>query len=149
MMYLPNVFGENLFDDMFRDFDSAFPFEKDSRTGISKGSVMKTDVKESDEGFTLEIDLPGYKKEDVKAELHDGYLTITASNTKSNEEKDDNGKYIRKERYCGSCSRSFYVGKDVKQTDIKGKYQDGILNLFVPKIVKEKIDNNGLISIEG
>ena len=92
---------------------------------------MRTDVKENKTGYELEIELPGVKKEDVKAELKDGYLTVTAS-TDSKEEKQD-GKYIRKERYSGTTSRSFYVGEDITEEDIKAKFENGILKVLVPK----------------
>jgi HSP20 family molecular chaperone IbpA len=111
---------------------------------------MKTDVKETDTGYEIDIDLPGYKKEDVKAELNEGYLTINASTQTSNDEKDSDGKYVRRERYSGTCSRSFYVGEDVTQEEIKAKFEDGILKMFVPKKEeKEKLPESKYIAIEG
>lgn len=112
-------------------------------------NVMKTDIKENDKGYELDVDLPGYKKEDVKAELKDGYLTISASNDNTKEEKDEDGKYIRKERYTGSVSRSFYVGKYVTEEDIHAKFENGILKLSVPKVDAPKVEENKYISIEG
>ena len=94
---------------------------------------MKTDIKETESAYELDIDLPGYKKEDVQAELKDGYLTISAKTNTTKEEKDENGKYLRKERYSGSCSRSFYVGEDITEEDIKAKFEDGTLKLSIPK----------------
>ena len=106
---LPSIFGENLFDDFF-DFD--YPFRGYQRANTE--SLMKTDIKEHEHGYELEVSLPGYKKEDIHAELKDGYLTIQAATTKNNNQKDEKtGNYIRRERYSGSCSRSFYVGKDI------------------------------------
>lgn len=113
-------------------------------------TVMRTDIKETDAGFELSIDLPGYKKEDVQAELKDGYLNITAKTNQENDEKDDNGKYIRRERYYGSCSRSFYVGEQVQQEDIKAKFEDGILKIAVPKKEeKPAVEKSKYIAIEG
>lgn len=112
-------------------------------------NVMKTDIKENDKGYELDVDLPGYKKEDVKAELKDGYLTISASNDNTKEEKDEDGKYIRKERYTGAVSRSFYVGKYVTEEDIHAKFENGILKLSVPKVDAPKVEENKYISIEG
>ena len=111
---------------------------------------MKTDIKDTKEGYELDIELPGYNKEDVSAELKDGYMTISAS-TKSDEgEKDENGKYIRRERYYGSCSRSFYVGEAITQEDIKARFENGILKLFVPKKEeKPAVEEKKYITIEG
>ena len=107
-------------------------------------------MKESDAGYEIGIELPGYKKEDVKAELKDGNLTISASTNTENDEKDENGKYIRRERFSGSCSRSFYVGEAVEQEDIKAKFEDGVLKVFVPKKeVKPVVEEKKYITIEG
>ena len=111
---------------------------------------MRTDVKETETGYELDIDLPGYKKEDVQAELKDGYLTITAKSDNSNDQKDSNGKYIRRERYVGTCSRRFYVGDGIEQTDIKAKFENGILKISVPKKEdKPAVEKNKYITIEG
>jgi HSP20 family molecular chaperone IbpA len=111
---------------------------------------MQTDIEESETGYALTMNLPGFKKEDVKAELKDGYLTINASTNSSKEEKDEKGKYIRKERYSGSCSRSFYVGEAVTQEDIKAKFEDGTLKISVPKKeLKPEVEEAKYISIEG
>ncbi len=141
-MLMPSIFGENLFDGF------AFP-TANWNYAKNTANVMKTDIKENDKGYELDVDLPGYKKEDVKAELKDGYLTISASNDNTKEEKDEDGKYIRKERYTGSVSRSFYVGKYVTEEDIHAKFENGILKLSVPKVDAPKVEENKYISIEG
>ena len=129
-----NNYGYDLFDELFKDpfFNNTF----DRR----ETSLMKTDIQETDAAYVLDMELPGYKKEDVQAELKDGYLTITASKNTSNDEKDKEGRYIRRERFSGTCKRSFYVGEDVRQEDIKAAFQDGILRLAVPKEVPKKIE---------
>ena len=147
-MLMPSIFGENLFDDFFDDFIR--PTRIAARYSAPTANVMRTDVKESDAGYELHIDLPGYKKENVKAELKNGYLTIGAESKQDNDQKDENGKYIRRERYYGTCSRSFYVGEDVMQEDIKAKFEDGILKVFVPKKeAKPVIEESKYIPIEG
>lgn len=147
-MLVPSIFGESLFDDFFNDF--ARPANAAVRYNDMTAGIMKTDVKESDSGYELDIDLPGYKKENVKAELKDGYLTITAENNAANDRKDENGKYIRRERYYGTCSRNFYVGENVEQEDIKAKFEDGILKVFVPKKeAKPQVEEKKYITIEG
>ena len=131
-----------LFDD-FMDF----PF---SSYGTSKNSLMKTDIKDLESGYELAVDLPGFKKDDIKAELKDGYLTISASSDTSRDEKDSSGRYIRRERYSGSCSRSFYVGEAVAKEDIKARFEDGILRLTVPKMEdKPAVEEKRYIAIEG
>ena len=111
---------------------------------------MRTDVKENENGYELHIDLPGYKKEDVQAQLKEGYLTITAASKTNEDQKDEAGKFIRRERYYGSCSRSFYVGEDIEQEDIKAKFEDGILKISVPKKeAKPEVEENKFITIEG
>ena len=143
-MLMPSIFGENLFDDFMDGF--AFP-TANWNYAKNTANVMKTDIKENDKGYELDVDLPGYKKEDVKAELKDGYLTISASNDNTKEEKDEDGKYIRKERYTGAVSRSFYVGKYVTEEDIHAKFENGILKLSVPKVDAPKVEENKYISI--
>ena len=145
-MLMSSIIGENLFDEFFEDF--ARPARKVVK--YNTPTVMRTDVKESETGYELHIDLPGYKKEDVKAELKDGNLTITATTNVTNDQKDENGKYIRRERFCGNCSRSFYVGDYVEQTDIKAKFEDGILKISVPKKeAKPAVEEKKYITIEG
>ena len=117
------TYRNNIFDDLFNT-----PFFT-----RSEQNMMKTDIKEHDTGYELTVDLPGVKKEDIKAELNDGYLTITAENNTSKDEKDEKGKYICRERYSGSYSRSFYVGDAVTEEDIKAKFENGTLTLDIPK----------------
>lgn len=151
-MLIPSVFRENLFDDFFGDgFCRPAKQCGQDRPPVNHPltGVMRTDIKESDKGYELLIDLPGYKKEDVKAELKDGVVTVSASVNTENEEKDENGAYIRRERYQGSCSRSFFVGDDIESEDIKAKFDNGTLTLFVPKKVpEEKPELTTSISIE-
>ena len=136
-MYMPSIFGESLFDDMFPFDDSFFTSKKNPLYGKNASRVMKTDIKENEDSYELDIDLPGFKKDEVTAQLDNGYLTIQASKGLDKEQKDKKGKYIRKERYAGSMSRSFYVGDNMKQEDIKAKFENGVLTLQVPK--KEEI----------
>lgn len=144
---LNRFFGENLFDDFFEDL--ARPMWAAKRYNTSAG-VMRTDVKETDGGYELDIDLPGCKKENVTAELKEGYLTISAGTDRSDEQKDENGRYIRRERYYGNCSRSFYVGEDITQEDIKAKFEDGILKVSIPKKeAKPAVEESKYIQIEG
>ncbi|MBO4702472.1 MAG: Hsp20/alpha crystallin family protein [Lachnospiraceae bacterium] len=143
-MYMPALFNDSLFDDFFTDFTD------NKRRPMAKPlpGVMKTDIKENDKEYELTIELPGYKKENVNAELKDGYLIINATNEKNEEEKDEKG-YIRKERYFGSCSRSFFVGKNLKEEDIKAKFDNGVLTLNVPKEVEKLPEEKKYIAIEG
>lgn len=146
-MLMPSIFSENLFDNFF---GLEHPTPRYQRANTSE--IMKMDVKEFEAGYELDISLPGYKKEDIQAELKDGYLTISAQTSQSDDQKDDKtGKYIRRERYYGSCSRSFYVGSDVKQEDVKAKFENGVLKLAIPKIEAKKPDakEKKLIAIEG
>ena len=147
-MLMPSIFGESLINSFFDDF--AAPAKKVMRYNTPANNIMKTDIKDTKEGYELDIELPGYNKEDVSAELKDGYMTISAS-TKSDEgDKDENGKYIRRERYYGSCSRSFYVGEAITQEDIKARFENGILKLFVPKKEeKPAVEEKKYITIEG
>ena len=145
-MLMPSIFGENLFDNFFDDFYR--PVERKPAPAQHRAAAMRTDVKETENGFELAIDLPGYKKEDVQAELKDGYLTITASVNKNNDEKDEHGKYIRRERYCGSCSRSFLVGEHLTQEDIKARFENGVLMIDIPKKeAKPEIEEKKYITI--
>ena len=130
---------DNMFDDMFRD-----PFF----TNSNNTKLMKTDIQEKDNNYILDMDLPGYEKEDIKAQLKDGYLTITAQKNTSNDDKDEEGNYIRRERYCGKCSRSFYVGDGIKEEDIKANFNNGILELTFPKEVEQKAEEMKYITID-
>ena len=147
-MLMPIFFGESLFDEFFDDF--ARPVKHVAKYSSPAPAVMRTDVKENENGYELHIDLPGYKKEDVQAQLKEGYLTITAASKTNEDQKDEAGKFIRRERYYGSCSRSFYVGEDIEQEDIKAKFEDGILKISVPKKeAKPEVEENKFITIEG
>ena len=146
-MLMPSIFGENLFNDDWMNF--SFPEVDKELYGKHAGNVMKTDVRETDSGYEVDIDLPGFKKDEINAQLDNGYLTISASKGLDKEEKNKEGKYIRKERYAGAMSRSIYVGDEVTQADIKARYEDGILRLSVPKKEKKAVENNKYIAIEG
>ena len=123
-MLMPSIFGENLFDD-FMDF----PFG-----GKKINTMMKTDIRETDHSYELEMDLPGFKKDEIKVSLENGYLTISAARGLDQDEQEKKtGKYLRRERYAGACERSFYVGEDVTQDEIKGEFKHGILKLTIPK----------------
>ena len=142
---LPAIFNENLFDNFFDDdfMPSVFGGKNDPLYGKHAKNVMKTDVRETDNSYELDIDLPGFKKEDISLKLDSGYLTISASKGLEKDEKEKkDGKYIRRERYAGACERSFYVGEDVTQEDIKGEYKHGILKLFVPKKEAKPVSND-------
>lgn len=147
-MFMPSIFGEDLFDDFFDEFRA--PAKPGFAGARPINGLMKTDVKETENGFELDIDLPGYGKEDVTAELKNGYLTISATKKTEDDEKDKKGHYIRRERFYGSCSRSFFVGKDVTEEDIKAKFENGILKISVPKKeAKPEVEQKKFISIDG
>ena len=154
-MMLPSIFGESLFDDFMEDFTfPAFPsLSHMDKTlyGKNAKNLMKTDVKETETGYELDIDLPGFQKEEVKASLENGYLTIHAAKGMEKEEQEkETGRYIRRERYSGSCERSFYVGTDITEEDIKGEFQHGILKLMIPKKeAKPMVEEKKYITIEG
>ena len=137
--YLPTVFGENLMD-AFDDFDLFRGFGNVDRAlyGKHAQNVMKTDVKETDDGYEVDVDLPGFKKDEIHIELKNGYLTISAAKGLDKDEKTSEGKYIRQERYTGACSRSFYVGTDLQPKDVSAKFTDGILELTFPKEAPKK-----------
>ncbi|HIT79574.1 MAG TPA: Hsp20/alpha crystallin family protein [Candidatus Faecivivens stercorigallinarum] len=142
-MLMPSIFGENLFDDWFdKDF---FP-GRNPLYGKNEKNLMKTDVREQGDSYEVAIDLPGFKKEDVAIELENGYLTITAS--KGLDKDEDQTGYIRRERWSGKCSRTFYVGESVRGEDIKAKMEDGILTMTVPK-EQRQLPHKNTIMIEG
>ena len=150
-MLLPSIFGENLFDDWM---DFSFPEIPDvdkTLYGKHAKNMMKTDVKETEKGYEVAVDLPGFKKDEIQLELNDGYLTISAEKGLDKDEQEkESGRYIRRERYAGACSRSFYVGEDVQQEDIKAEFKHGILKLFVPKKeAKPAVEEKKHIAIEG
>lgn len=137
---LPSIFGENLFDDFFSDpFGMMVPQGRDPLYGKHGKNLMKTDVRETENSYELDIDLPGFKKDEVNVELKNGYLTIQAAKGLDKEEQDKKGKYIRQERYAGACSRSFYVGEDVEPEEVSAKFEDGILTISVPKAAKKQL----------
>ena len=154
-MLMPSIFGENLFDDFFGDF----PFYYDDRAmkdtekklyGRRASHIMKTDIKETDKGYELVVDLPGFTKDEVKADLENGYLTISAEKGLEEDDKEKKGKYLRQERYSGSTSRTFYVGEGVTENDIHGKFENGILTLDIPKKEEKKeVEANRFVTIEG
>ena len=146
-MMLPSIFGENLFNDDWMNF--GFPEVEKALYGKHASHEMKTDVRETDSGYEVDIDLPGFKKDEINIQLDNGYLSISAAKGLDKDEQDKEGKYIRKERYAGSMSRSFYVGNAITQDDIKAKYESGILRLSVPKKAAEEIESAKRIAIEG
>ncbi len=154
-MLMPSIFGEDLFD----EFMSDFPFFDDKAErrlerklyGRHGKNLMKTDVKETEDGYQLEMDLPGFTKDEIQAYVENGYLTITASKGLDQDEQEkETGRYIRRERYAGACQRSFYVGENITQEDVKGEFKHGILKLTIPK--KEAapaVEEKKYIAIEG
>ena len=147
---LPSIFGEDLFDDFFND-----PF---GMMNVSEGrsplygkhakNLMKTDIREKEDGYELAVDLPGFKKDEISIDLSNGYLTIQAAKGLDKDEEDKKGRYIRRERYAGSMSRSFYVGDDVESADVSAKFEDGILKISVPKAAKKELPKHTTIAIE-
>lgn len=147
---LPVVYGENMFDDLF---DNSFFGSHNPLFGKNSRNLMKTDIRETDDAkaYRLAVDLPGFKKDEISLDLRDGYLTISAEKGLDKDEKEkESGRYIRKERYAGACSRSFYVGEDITEEDIKAEFKHGLLKLFVPKKeAKPAVEQKKTISIEG
>ena len=146
---LPSMFGENLFDEFFDDDFMRFPAwgGRNPLYGKRARNLMKTDVRETDGSYELDVDLPGFKKDEIAVELQDGYLSIRAAKGLDKDEKDKKGKYIRQERYAGACSRSFYVG-DVETKDVSARYEDGILKISLPKEAKKELPASSAIAIE-
>ena len=150
-MLMPSIFGENLFDDDWMDF----PFErefwgrKNPLYGKNAKNMMKTDIREHDAGYELDIDLPGFKKDEINVELENGYLTISAAKGLDKDEKNEEGKYIRRERYAGAMQRSFYVGDTITHEDIRARFEDGMLRLSIPKKDAKAIETKKTIAIEG
>ena len=145
-MLMPSIFGENVFDDWM---DFSFPDIDKKLYGKHAKQIMKTDVRELDNGYEIMIDLPGFKKDEINVELENGYLTISAAKGLDKDETDKQGKYLRQERYAGSMSRSFYVGEDITEEDIHGKFENGILKLDIPKVEAKKVEQKKHIAIEG
>lgn len=149
--YLPTVFGENLMD-VFDDFDRSFfrGFGNIDHTLYGKHAqhMMKTDVKELEDSYEVDVDLPGFKKDEISIDLKDGYLSISAAKGLDRDQEDKKGKYIRQERYAGACSRSFFVGEGVEPKDVSAKFEDGILKISLPKQVKKELPQSPRIAIE-
>ena len=148
-MLLPSIFGENLFDDWM---DFSFPEIPDvdkTLYGKHAKNMMKTDVKETEKGYEVAVDLPGFKKDEIQIELKDGYLTVSAEKGLDKDEEDKKGKYIRKERYAGALSRTFYLGEEIREEEIKAKFENGILSVSIPKEEEKKVEGPKHISIEG
>ena len=145
---LPSIFGENLFDEFFDDaFDRSFFGGRNPLYGKHAKNLMKTDVREGKDSYQVAIDLPGFQKDEFHVELKDGYLTVSAAKGLNKDQKDSEGRYIRQERYAGTCSRSFYVG-DVKPEEVKGKYESGVLELTIPKKGAPEVETSHRIAIE-
>ncbi len=150
-MLMPSIFGENLFDDDWMDFpfEREFWGKKNPLYGKNAKNMMKTDIREHDNGYEVDIDLPGFKKDEISLELENGYLTVSAVKGLDKDEQDSKGKYIRRERYAGAMQRSFYVGDTLTQEDIKAKYDNGILSISVPKKDARAVETKKTIAIEG
>lgn len=146
-MLLPSVFGENLFDEMMNMND--FFGDQSPLYGKHAKNLMKTDIREHESGYKVDIDLPGFKKDEINLQLDNGYLTVSAAKGLDKDEQAKDGTYIRKERYAGSCSRSFYVGEGVTEEDVHAKYEDGILKLAIPKKEDKIPEGKKYIAIEG
>ena len=144
---LPSIFSEDLFDDIFDDDFMRFPaWGSRALYGKHAKNLMKTDVRETEDTYEVDIDLPGFKKDEITVDLKEGYLTIQAAKGLDKDEQDKKGKYIRQERYAGACSRSFYVG-DIKPEDVSAKYEDGILKISLPKAGKKELPKQSTIAI--
>ena len=147
---MPSIFGENLFDEFFDDDFPMIPMRsiRNPLYGKNAKNLMKTDVRETDNTYELDIDLPGFKKDEVQLDLKDGYLTISAAKGLDKDQEDKKGKYIRQERYAGACSRSFFVGEGIEPQDVSAKFEDGILRVSHPKRVKKELPRYSTIAIE-
>lgn len=147
---MPSIFGENLFDEFFDDDFPMIPMRsiRNPLYGKNAKNLMKTDVRETDNTYELDVDLPGFKKDEVQLDLKDGYLTISAAKGLDKDQEDKKGKYIRQERYAGACSRSFFVGEEIEPRDVSAKFEDGILRVSLPKQVKKELPRNSTIAIE-
>ena len=145
---LPSIFSENLFDDFFGDsFEHAMHAAQNTLYGKHGKNLMKTDVKELDNAYEVDIDLPGFQKDEVSLDLQNGYLTISAAKGLDKEEQDQKGRYIRQERFAGACTRSFYVG-DLQPEDVKAQYESGVLSLTIPKGAPRQLLSKTRIAIE-
>lgn len=153
MAMFPALMNDTMFSDLFddpffegwRNMDRAAACDPNMSAGM-----MSTDVRETDKGYMVDIDMPGFEKDDISLDLQNGYLTVSAHRNSSHEDKDDNGRWLRRERYAGSCSRSFYVGEDVKESDIHASYRNGTLCIQVPKMqAQPQVESKHQIAIEG
>lgn len=143
-MLVPSIFNDNLFDDWFDD--GFWPVSREARKfdekmGGVNANFMRTDVKEGEKEYEVAVELPGFDKDHVSVELKDGYLTIAAKKDENNDQKDENGRFIRRERYLGNVCRSFYVGKDLTEDDVHASFKDGVLRLTVPKKDQQQIED--------
>ena len=150
-MLMLSIFAENLFDDWFNDFPMYREFRNMDRQLYGKNAAreMKTDVHEHEDHFEVDIDLPGFKKDEITLTLENGYLTVGAAKGLDKDETDKKGKVIRQERYAGALQRSFYVGDALTEQDITAKFENGVLSLNVPKRDARKIPEKKVIMIEG
>ena len=146
---LPSIFGENLFDEFLDNAFAMTPYGgHDPLYGKHGKNLMKTDVRETDSAYELDVDLPGFKKDEIQLKLEDGYLTISAAKGVDKDQQDDQGRYIRRERYAGQCSRSFYVGEGVEARDVSARFEDGILRLSLPKAAPQQLPKSTAIAIQ-
>ena len=147
---LPSIFGENLFDDWF-DFPSFPELRNVDRKlyGRHAAHEMKTDVREHEDHYEVDVDLPGFKKDEIRLELENGTLTVHAAKDIEKEKKDKAGKIIRQERFSGAMQRSFYVGEALTEEDIGAKFENGVLSLNIPKKDVKKLPEKKVIQIEG
>ena len=146
-MLMPSVYGRDFFDDLMDDF--GFPDVNKKLYGRHAKNMMKTDIRETDEGYEVIMDLPGFKKDEIEVQLENGYLTVSAAKGLDKDEADKKGKYICRERYAGEMSRSFYVGEDILDTDIHARFENGILKLDVPKKEAKAVEAKKHVAIEG
>ncbi len=150
-MLMPSIFAENLFDEFFDDFPMPRDFRNIDRRLYGKNAAreMKTDVHEHEDHYEVDIDLPGFKKDEITLSLENGYLSVTAAKGVDKDEKNKKGKLIRQERYAGTLQRSFYVGDGLTETDVTARFENGVLSLCVPKQEARKVPEKKLIMIEG
>ena len=146
-MLMPSVYGRDFFDDLMDGF--GFPDVNKKLYGRHAKNMMKTDIRDTDEGYEVIMDLPGFKKDEIEVQLENGYLTVSAAKGLDKDEADKKGKYICRERYAGEMSRSFYVGEDILDTDIHARFENGILKLDVPKKEAKAVETKKHVAIEG
>ena len=146
-MLMPSIYGRDFFDDLMDGF--GFPDVNKKLYGRHAKNMMKTDIRETDEGYEVIMDLPGLKKDEIEIQLENGYLTVSAAKGLDKDEADKKGKYICRERYAGEMSRSFYVGEDILDTDIHARFENGILKLDVPKKEAKAVETKKHVAIEG